>query len=417
MNYLKSILFLFISICSGGIYAQDTTKVLFIGNSFTSANNLPQLFSQLSSGAGHTVVIAAHMPGGISVGDIRQGAQAHMNNPHVYNLIKGNEWDFMVLQDNQGRFSHPYGQFANPVTQSSVIKGHLQLRDSLMHYNPCAQMLWFGGFGTKDGTALGYTTGLALIEAIYANYNFLNDTAQEVIAPIGPAFMRIIANHPSINLWGSDNTHPSLHGSFLTSCVIYSTIFKQSPLASTFNAGISASTDSLFKTIAYQTTLDSLNATRLNSITPPLIKVNNTLTVNGYQQCSWFYNNAPYSSTNCTALLNQSGAYFALVTDSNGCTFKTLDYAHTADNVSERQYLLNQVSLFPNPSTGIFKLSLGDLKGAADYSISTANGKIIERKPVDTETTWIDLSDQPSGLYILQVMVGEKVITKKISKR
>ena len=69
-------------------YAQDTTKVLFIGNNFTSSNNLPNLFQQLAQGAGHNVVIASHMPGGISVGDVSQRTSAHMNNPYVYSLMK-----------------------------------------------------------------------------------------------------------------------------------------------------------------------------------------------------------------------------------------------------------------------------------------------------------------------------------------
>lgn len=416
MKYVKSILFL-IFFFTNSSYAQDTTKVLFIGNSFTSANNLPNLFKLLAQDAGHHVIVESHMPGGISVGDIRQGNQAHMNNPHVYNLIKGNNWDFMVLQDNQGRFSHPYGQFANPITQSRVIEGHLQIRDSLLYYHPCANMIWFGGFGTKDGLGLGYTSGSALIDAIYGNYNFLNDTAQEVIAPIGPAFKRIISGHLLINLWGADNTHPSLHGSFLTSCVIYTTIFKQSPTLSTYNPGISAFNDSLLKTVGYQTTIDSLNSTGLNEITPIISKSNDTLAVHNYQGCSWFYNNILYNSSNCTTILNKPGYYSAIVTDSDGCQFRTLEYEHVVTNINIEHYTSDEVSIYPNPTEGEFRLNLDDSKGPFTYTITTINGEVIKHQNLNVKTTVIDLADYARGVYILQIKTDGHVITKKIIKR
>lgn len=417
MKSIKSILVLIILSCSSNFYAQDTTKVLFIGNSFTSSNNLPNLFKLLAKDAGHNVVIASHMPGGISVGDVGQGNQAHMNNPYVYSLIKGNDWDYLVLQDNQGRFSHPYGQFADPVFQSRVIEGHLKIRDSLLHYHPCSHMIWFGGFGTKYGVSLGFTSGVEMIDAIYQNYRFLNDSAKEVIAPIGPAFKRVISGHSSINLWGGDDTHPSLDGSFLTSCVIYTTIFKQSPLLSSYNPGISASNNTLLKTIAYQTTIDSLNFTGLNGITPLISQSNDTLMVNNYQQCSWFYNNAPYSSSNCTAVMNQSGNYSAIVTDNDGCEFRTLDYEHIATGINIEAYTSDQISIYPNPTEGKFRLNLDRLKSPFAYTITTANGKVIKHQNLNVNTVMIDLSDQPPGLYILQVKIDRSVITKKISRR
>ncbi|HCQ16800.1 MAG: hypothetical protein CMI36_05215 [Owenweeksia sp.] len=416
MRLIKIFIAVAILMVSNSTNAQDTTRVLFIGNSFTGANNLPNLFEQLAANAGHHVVIGAHTPGGISVGDIRQGNQAHMNNPYVYNLIKGDDWDYLVLQDNQGRFSHPRGKFPDPSFQSKVIEGHLRIRDSLLYYHPCAHMIWFGGFGTKNGLSPDFTSGVAMIDSIYQNYKFLNDTAHQVIAPIGPAFKRIIAAYPAIDLWGGDATHPSLHGSFLTACVIYTTVFKQSPLLSTYNPGISASHDTLLKTVGYQTTLDSLNFTGLDSITPLISRSNDTLVITGYPQCSWFYNDAPYPSANCTAIMDQVGRYSAIVTDSKGCMFKAWEYELASSNVNYEQLPLESMAVYPNPGTGKFKLKLSEPGTAFSYILTTSGGKIIDRQDLNLESVVIDLTNHPKGLYILQVNVKGALITKKILK-
>ncbi len=44
-------------------YGQDTLSVLFLGNSYTSANNLPQLVKNLTNSAGKTLLIDANIPG------------------------------------------------------------------------------------------------------------------------------------------------------------------------------------------------------------------------------------------------------------------------------------------------------------------------------------------------------------------
>jgi hypothetical protein len=84
--------------------AQDTVRVLFVGNSFTNFNNLPDVFRQLALGKGKFVITGMHAPDGVSVGDTAQGTLAHMNNPNLFDSIRLNHWDFLVLQDNQGRF-------------------------------------------------------------------------------------------------------------------------------------------------------------------------------------------------------------------------------------------------------------------------------------------------------------------------
>lgn len=398
---MKEIIIILVLVINTLCQAQDTTKVLFIGNSFTSQNNLPALFAQLSQGSGKNVVVASHMPGGISVGDISQGTSAHMNNPLVYSLIRSNDWDYLVLQDNQGRFCLGYGQFPS---SSLVIEGHIRIRDSLLFYHPCAHMIWYAGFGPKNGYLPYASTGSALIDTIYQNYQFLRDTAGQIIAPIGPAFQRIISGFPSIILWDTDDTHPSLYGSYLIANVIYTTIFKSSPIMSSYNPSIASSTDSLLKNIAYQTTIDSLNYTGLLNITPAINQVGNTLSVSGFQNCNWFYNGNPYISNNCTINMAQSGNYYAVLTDINNCELKTLEKAYFILNGFENSTVNPNFLIFPNPADDFFYLNskLLDISNHV-LEIYDVMGNLVKSEIIEQNQQKINVEDLSNGLYLLVI--------------
>jgi hypothetical protein len=65
---MKSILiFLSFNLLFNQLVAQDdTTHVLFIGNSYTGVNTLPTLFQQCASSAGINTVVSSNTPGGYS---------------------------------------------------------------------------------------------------------------------------------------------------------------------------------------------------------------------------------------------------------------------------------------------------------------------------------------------------------------
>ncbi|OIP00193.1 MAG: hypothetical protein AUJ98_08840 [Bacteroidetes bacterium CG2_30_33_31] len=391
--------------------AQDTIKVLFIGNSFTSQNDLPNLFSQLSKGSGKSVIIASYMPGGISVGDISQGNQAHMNNPIVYSLIKSNDWDYLVLQDNQGRFCLGYQHFS---PSSLVIEGHLKIRDSLLYYHPCAHLIFFAGFGPKNGYPPYGNTGASLIDSIYHNYKYLNDTAKQILAPIGPAFLRIISNYSAIDLWGSDLTHPSLHGSFLTACVIYSTIFKSSPTQSPYNPGIATAEDLLLKNIAFQTTMDSINTTELAGITPNISQYGDTLSLFGYQNCNWFYNDTSILSSNCSIIINQSGNFYALATDSYGCTFRTLERTFYTIGINHNiKNIYDDIKIFPNPAKEFLIINSTQI---SEIEIFNIEGELVKKVICNGSETKISLANLSSGVYILKAKLPKGIVMKKFIK-
>lgn len=397
ISYLtKGLLVLIFFFCSFSYSAQveDTTRVLFIGNSFTYYNAMPQIFEQLALQGNHPVKIMQHTPGGVSVGDISQGTMAHMNNPNVYQYLRSYKWDFLVLQDNQGRFVLDYGVF--PAT-SLVIKGHKMIRDSLLHYSPCAQVLWFAGWGWKNGYQPYSSTGTGIIDRIYNNYTVLLDSAGHTIAPIGAAWKKLIASTSTLNLWDPDDAHPSYIGSLLTADVIYSSIFKTSALESTFaSTVISAYNDSLLRTIAFQTVIDSALSTHLNLITPSITVNNGVCSVPVASSVKW-YSGGLLQSTSNNYTVSKNSNIQAIVSTSQGCMLRSWQSTVLQPNTTAIENLTQETTeIYPNP----FSNEL-NLKGVNRIVIYNTQGEIILTHTCSAENEQLLTDQLAEGCYFI----------------
>ena len=76
------------------------------------------------------------------------------------------------------------------------------------------------------------------------------------------------------------------------------------------------------------------------------------------------------------------------------------------------------LSAYPNPSTGIFNIQLPGNSKTTYYEIRNSNGAIVEKKNITTQQSFnINLSKQPPGLYLLNVISTEenKKYTQKLN--
>jgi hypothetical protein len=74
------------------VYAQDTLRVLFIGNSMTYVQDLPGLLTNLASSNGKTVITAQNTPGGYFLSD-------HVTDPVSLSLM-AQGFDYIVAQEH-----------------------------------------------------------------------------------------------------------------------------------------------------------------------------------------------------------------------------------------------------------------------------------------------------------------------------
>jgi hypothetical protein len=79
-----------------------------------------------------------------------------------------------------------------------------------------------------------------------------------LVIPAGLAFARAIKQRPELNLYASDKRHPSLLGTYLAACTLYTSLFKKSPMGLQYTPGIEVENAKFLQTVAWETVQDYL---------------------------------------------------------------------------------------------------------------------------------------------------------------
>lgn len=222
-------------------------RVLFLGNSYTQYNNLPGLLASAAASVGDTLVFDFNYPGGFTL-------DQHLSNSVSQNKIKAGGWDFVVLQEQSQRPALPQYSFSAAVQLSTLIRNH----------NPCARPLFYMTWGRKNGDSqfcnswppvCTYAGMDSLLSKRYLEMAQLNKTE---VSPVGAVWKYIRQNHPTIELYNADESHPSLAGSYAAACSFFASIFKKNPSTLSYNGGLPAATASIIRQAARAVVFDSL---------------------------------------------------------------------------------------------------------------------------------------------------------------
>lgn len=229
--------------------AQDSASVLFIGNSYTYVNNLPMLVENITSSFGDYISYDSNTPGGATFSD-------HAANPTTYSKIKSQLWDFVVLQGQSQEPSFPDAQ-----VNTESIPYAIQIADSVYANNFCTDVMMFMTWGRENGDPqwAPISTFEGMNNRLRSAYLRIADSVEGSVSPVGSAWRYVRDNYPSINLYSTDGSHPSYAGSYLAACTFYASIFRKSPIGSTFTGTLSVSDASNLQYAASITVLDSLD--------------------------------------------------------------------------------------------------------------------------------------------------------------
>lgn len=200
----------------GCISGAPCTRILFLGNSYTSVNDLPYVFAALAWSGGRRVDTAVIAPGGWTMAD-------HAGDPDTQTTLAASRWDWVVLQE----------QSEVPAVesdrQSLMYPGARQLVGEVR--NAGAQPLFYETWGHRDGwPAAGFPDYQSMQTAIDAAYEFIAHEQNAALAPVGRAWNEIVNDDPNPGLWQSDGSHPTAKGTYLAACVLYAAIFGASPV-------------------------------------------------------------------------------------------------------------------------------------------------------------------------------------------
>ncbi|TML17649.1 MAG: hypothetical protein E6G39_04325 [Actinobacteria bacterium] len=223
-------------------------RVLFVGNSFTFRNDLPELVQRLSGGR-NRIVAVSYTAGGWQ---LRNFAADH----ELDRVLHEAHWDVVVLQeqsqipsfapDYRAREFEPY---VRALTEKIEAAG--------------ARPLLFETWGYRTGDRLNLPGDtFALMQARLAwGYADVARAVHAGIAPVGAAWQAALSSRPQLELWDSDGKHPSRVGSYLAACVFYATLTKGNPIGDEFTDGLTQSDARFLQRVAWE-------VTRANSLAP-----------------------------------------------------------------------------------------------------------------------------------------------------
>ena len=177
------------------------TNILFVGNSFTSRNNVPQLLADLAAERGHEVRFDLIEAGGASL-------RMHWNRGDAQKAIAKNRYDWVVLQE-----------------QSTLpVKNAVRTRENIeLFVEPVATS------GAKLALYLTWARRNApeTQKAITDTITSVGKQVSATVVPAGVAWEAFMAKHEKPVLHDKDLSHPTLAGSYLAACVFLASLFKE----------------------------------------------------------------------------------------------------------------------------------------------------------------------------------------------
>ena len=202
--FIICLAFLFLVACGSPI----STHILFIGNSYTFISG--GIDKQLKGLAPESVtsVIAV---GGYTLRD-------HLNAGNAFQSIRQGKWDYVVLQEQSQTPVIDLVKFFDAVRDFDV-----EVRASGAH--TILLMTW----ERPDSVIYGVTT-----DNLAAAYNDVGSELDIPVAPAGLAFAQSLRERPDLILYSQDG-HPTLYGTYLAACVLFGTIFGQTPVGNPYS--------------------------------------------------------------------------------------------------------------------------------------------------------------------------------------
>jgi uncharacterized protein DUF4886 len=218
------------------------TRVLFVGNSYTSVNDLPSMFASLARSGGHRVEIGSDTHDGWTLADDDAA-------PSTTAALSATHWNIVVLQEQSEIPS------VEQLRQQQMDPAARQL--ATMVGQTGAQPLFFMTWAHRDGwPQYGMADYASMQSAIEDGYLAIAKALGAPVAPVGVAWQRVVATESNPALWQDDGSHPTTKGTYLAACVFYATIFRESPKGLTYREGLSADEASVLQQVAAATVLD-----------------------------------------------------------------------------------------------------------------------------------------------------------------
>ena len=416
---MKKAFFLF-GICSILLaQAQETKRVLFLGNSYTGVNSLPQLVADIALSLGDTLIFDENTPGGYTL-------QGHSTNTVSQNKIALGGWDYVVLQEQSQLPAFPYSQFS-----TTSLPGSILLCQQIRAADSCTKPLFYMTWGRKNGDQANcpnyppLCTYSGMQGQLRERYLIMGDTNNAEVAPVGAVWRKIRANNSNIELYQSDESHPSLEGSYLAACTFYASIFHKSPVGAAPAPTMFVMDAQAIQNQAALTVFDSLNVWMIDTLKPQFDFVYSTianchvafdaLPSQNVDSVYWdFGDGTNGSGFQVNHLYIASGTYTVCAEAWRGCLMSDSCFTVIPCWGSTEENQLHGISIYPNPTTSKLRVQqFGQDALNAAFKIYDAAGKLVLSGKDASE---IDVTELPKGVYLLEIEIDKKVSRQQFVK-
>ena len=190
--------------------ADKVLKILFVGNSYTFYNEMPQkAFSEASRAAGYEPLVTEITRGGYRLCQFAD--PENEEGKRLREAVKGEHYDCAVLQE----------QSLNPIKNEKEFLAGI---DGVMSHIHADRFVLYATWGRNDGSVALAELGIdreVMTEKLSLAYNKAGKMYGARVAEVGNAFLAYAAEHNKDALYDADKSHPSALGSEIAAKVIF----------------------------------------------------------------------------------------------------------------------------------------------------------------------------------------------------
>lgn len=194
-------------------------NILFIGNSYTYYNDMPSMFERLAKDNGKNITVHSITYGGRKLLDYTNNEDAVTVS--LDKLLKEEKFDICFIQEQSVLPAADFDGFAEGL---DCVIGKLK--------GKAGELILYATWGRKSGSSeleeRGWTTE-SMTRLLTEAYRKGADMHRARVSPVGSNFLYISENHPELELYDKDMSHPSYHGSCLAALTHYHTAFNVFP--------------------------------------------------------------------------------------------------------------------------------------------------------------------------------------------
>ena len=357
--------------------------------------------------AGDTLIIDNHTPGG-------QRLLNHASSPQALAKINSQQWDYVVLQAQSQEPSWPISQ-----VQTEVFPYATQLCDQIRANNSCSMPVFYMTWGRKNGDSFNcpswppVCTYVGMDSLLNERYRMMATDNEALVSPVGAVWHYIRDNYSSIELYDSDESHPSMAGSYAAACTFYTVFLRKDPSLITYTAGLNPLDAENIRNSVKLIVYDDLGEWSIGKYDPvaDFSFTKNQYTVDFSNQSknanSFFWD---FGDGNTSVDENPQNTYtvfgqYEVKLEVTYCSYTDLKLDTVEFSLGIKSIVNPEISLHPNPSCRSITIDLPSSLVSQEQRIQVydLSGRLVFDKPIADNQFVFSVANYSPGLYTYKI--------------